>query len=1232
MAIVQNIKIMFKKICVLLVFLQLISLIRAQEYGLPMIHNFAPKDYRHENQNFSIAQDNYSIIYVGNANGIMAFDNSTWNLIKVSGRPIIRINEKNEKFYAGYNQAGKIVYKNGKMSLEPFRIFEEYKPGHFTNIISLNDELFLTSSHQLFALKKDSLDIEISNAPGIKIFKIHKKLLIYVPQRGLYYWNKNKIKEFENSNLFENLPILDIIDIPNTKNDLIVLVDDDQILYKYKNKNLVPINNNIQDFIKSNIYTCSIILDDGRLIIGTMHGGIVCIDKNGELLFSINRESGLRDNYITDMIIDNYGRLWVSTYNGISVLEINSDLSFFSSSFGFTGTVLSVIRFNGQLYIATVNGVFVYNSSNIYDSARKIFDIRKRFEKIEDIRSICWKLTEINNHLFALTTDGLYEITGKKATLKIKGSFNCYSSMSYHPSKYLFGTSEGILMAKITKNSIDTIGYVKDFKYSIRTIAEDYFGNFWLGTNEDGLFQTAFHNGLKKDTKIYHFTSEQGLPADFEWIDVYPSFQGILFSTDKGVYRYNYSKNKFDKDTLLGYDFSNNKKYLYPIIEDSKKNIWYSCITKEEFERETGYFIFNGANKKYTPNYKKFALLQEYVIECIYPESPEKVWLGASDGLILYSPLKKGFDTLKFDCFIRNIQIGTDTTIYFAPGDNLSDHNISFHFNKKRIRFNFSAPKFDMLNNTKYQVKLDGFDKNWSEWTDKNFKEYTSLYEGKYTFRVRAMDSFGNISNEASLTFEITPPFYRTWLAFVIYAIILSAIVFVIVILVKFNYKREENNLKRRIEEKTNELARQKEQIEQLVAKLMPQSAVNEIRDQGKAKTHRYEMVTVLFADIQGFSKFAESTKPEEIIKYLNVIFNSFDNIIAKYNIEKIKTIGDAYMCAGGMPKEDNINPIQVVLAALEMQREIQRLNDTRDIKLEIRIGIHTGPVVAGVIGIKKLEYDIWGDTVNIASRMESYGMINKVNISEQTYNHVKDFFVCQYRGKIEIKYKGEMEMYFVHEIKKALSVDGDRKTPNKNFFVKLQHVQFKNIQEKILEKLQKSLPLNLYYHNVKHTIDMLYIVEKIGREEGVDEEEMLLLKCAALFHDAGFISQYDNNEEIGASMAEAELKNHGFTDEQIETVKRLIMATKMPHKPKDLLEKIMCDADLDYLGRPDFIPISQNLFRELFERGKISTIEQWNKLQYRFIEKHKYFTATARKERDPGKQVVLKQLKEMFE
>ena len=191
--------------------------------------------------------------------------------------------------------------------------------------------------------------------------------------------------------------------------------------------------------------------------------------------------------------------------------------------------------------------------------------------------------------------------------------------------------------------------------------------------------------------------------------------------------------------------------------------------------------------------------------------------------------------------------------------------------------------------------------------------------------------------------------------------------------------------------------------------------------EKGKATKIKYNFVTVLFSDIQGFTKIAEETNPEVLIDELDKFFFYFDSVVEKFGIEKIKTIGDAYMCAGGIPEKNRTNPVEVILAALEMKEYMNRLKETSELEgmkfWDIRIGIHTGTVVAGVVGQKKLSYDIWGDTVNTASRMESSGEAGKINISGTTYEFVKEFFTCEYRGKMPVKYKGELEMYFVNGI-----------------------------------------------------------------------------------------------------------------------------------------------------------------------------------------------------------------------
>jgi adenylate cyclase len=211
-----------------------------------------------------------------------------------------------------------------------------------------------------------------------------------------------------------------------------------------------------------------------------------------------------------------------------------------------------------------------------------------------------------------------------------------------------------------------------------------------------------------------------------------------------------------------------------------------------------------------------------------------------------------------------------------------------------------------------------------------------------------------------------------------------------------------------------NKIRKGKKRSDELLLNILPSETAEELKTSGTTKTRNYDSVTVMFTDFQDFTKMCEVLAPDDLVKEIHECFSAFDHIIDKYNLEKIKTIGDSYMAAGGLPVPDANHACDIVNAGLDIQdfmRERKAVNKT---SFEIRIGIHSGPVVAGIVGIKKFAYDIWGDTVNIASRMESSGEAGKVNISGSTYELVKEKFTCTYRGKIEAKKKGEVDMFFV--------------------------------------------------------------------------------------------------------------------------------------------------------------------------------------------------------------------------
>lgn len=238
------------------------------------------------------------------------------------------------------------------------------------------------------------------------------------------------------------------------------------------------------------------------------------------------------------------------------------------------------------------------------------------------------------------------------------------------------------------------------------------------------------------------------------------------------------------------------------------------------------------------------------------------------------------------------------------------------------------------------------------------------------------------------------------------------------------------------VKNRTVELLEEKGKVEDLLLNILPKETAEELQTNGKATAKHYNMASVLFTDFKGFTKFAEQTKPEDLVSELDKCFIQFDDIVSDLSLEKIKTIGDAYMCAGGVPIKNKSNPIATTLCALRLRnvmREIAEEKKENGEKFwEVRIGVHTGPLTAGVVGKKKFAYDVWGDTVNTASRMESSSEPGKVNISGTTYELVKEYFECEYRGKIDAKGKGLIDMYFVKGLKNEYSVNRDQITPTK--------------------------------------------------------------------------------------------------------------------------------------------------------------------------------------------------------
>ncbi|MEZ4740663.1 MAG: adenylate/guanylate cyclase domain-containing protein [Flavobacteriales bacterium] len=357
-------------------------------------------------------------------------------------------------------------------------------------------------------------------------------------------------------------------------------------------------------------------------------------------------------------------------------------------------------------------------------------------------------------------------------------------------------------------------------------------------------------------------------------------------------------------------------------------------------------------------------------------------------------------------------------------------------YNKNHLTFEFTGISLSYPERVRYRWKLEGYDADWSPITATDRVTYSNIPPGEYTFKVMARNASGIwTEHPESYAFVIAPPIWETTTFRVGSGAVVLLGLFGFVRLRERNLRRDRERLENTVAKRTAELASEKDRSDALLRNILPASTAEELKTKGSADAQRYERSTVLFSDFKGFTTFSSLMDSDTLVSELDHYFRLFDELSERYGIEKIKTIGDAYMCASGIPEPTPSHALDMVLMGLGMVEAVEKSNQDRAAKGKtqwpIRIGIHSGPVITGVVGRKKFAYDVWGDTVNLASRMESNSEAGKVNISGTTYAQVIDYIDVQPRGPINVKGKGELNMYFVLRLKPDYSADAKGRIPN---------------------------------------------------------------------------------------------------------------------------------------------------------------------------------------------------------
>lgn len=974
--------------------------------------------------------------------------------------------------------------------------------------------------------------------------------------------------------------------------------------------------------------------------------------------------SSLIANSIYCIYPDIAGSIWIGTKNGVSRFDaLKQGFVHLKKTYDTENTLPSNTiwyiypEFNDLFWIGTKEGLSRYDriNSSFINHAFPAENPNRRNEK--DV------------YFFTQDSEGIYWMGTADGLFKVD-FFNNFKEIERIPVKYKdFKDDENdpivyTIYDEPDKNRLwvgafDGVGIIDkltgDYRFfrpesqnsrsisgeRARSFVKDNNGVLWVATDKglnrihekgDSIwFESYLHvpneNSLSNNT----LTSILQNSKDVLWIGTYGG----------GLNKFNIKTGKFKVYTHESHNLTNDA--IYGILSDEENQLWIST--------NNGLSRFDPVSETFT-NYDRKDGLQsnEFNTGAFAKTESGELIFGGINGINFFRAKQISINTIAPKVAITGFLInGKEVPIETLA----SSKEINLSYKDASFTIDFAALHYTNPENNQFKYILVGADKDFVFTSSEYRAHYANLPPGTYTFKVFAANSDGVWTEEpATITIQISTPYWKqTW-----FQVLMIALAVVIVYAIYWmrvrDIRKQKARLSSLVDQKTQEVIKQKNELEkqqvllqaekdkaeELLRNILPEETAEELKSKGKASARHYRRVSIMFTDFKSFTTIAEDMKPALLVAKLDSYFIEFDRIIEKHNLEKIKTIGDAYMCAGGVPVRNKENPIHTVLAALEIQDYMRRRKATDEEEGEeswdLRIGINTGETIAGVIGTKRFAYDIWGNAVNVAARMEAACETDKINISGVTYDFIEPYFDCTYRGKILAKNKGEIDMYYVNGIKPELSIDGLGLEPNQSFwdYVNLHlfsSINYMKAERYIMKLLEKKLSPALHYHSIWHTKDVTESAERIALLEGIKGEDLFLLQTAATYHDAGFVEQYENNEPVGARMAQEILPKFGYTDEQIEVVANLIHATKIPHKPESHLEQIICDADLDYLGRDDFHEIADKLRLELREHGKIDSDRLWDEIQIKFLTAHQYFTKSAINTRQPGKEKNLQAIKD---
>lgn len=787
------------------------------EIAYPIMRVYTDKEYQGSKRNYAIASDNRGLIYIGNESGIMEFDGSRWRTINVPMGSVVRALAADAKgrIYVGLDGDFGYLAPDSLGSLGFTSLSgtaNDGSLGSFLNVYASADAVYFVSLNRVFIYKNAKLEEPQLPKPLLRnpAFLVKEKLYLTVADNGLSLLEGNsftpvfgKNNTWANEGLFALLPL---------KNDKLLVARKFDGLLLWDGRELRPFATQVDNYLKENLVSGGLLLPDGNIGITTLRGGIVILTPEGKVHKIFNRESGLPDNTINAAFVDHQKGLWLATDNGLARISLYSPVYLFSDRSGLQGNVNSIVRHNDVLYVSTTQGIYYLKNTAAADLGKTYFKYHSTFTDIPGFYTEFHDMISNPKGLLVATTDGIYNLQNNTPNRIISANTLFLKSHISDSTVVFAGLTDSLIALKYNGKKWDyhpTFTPVPGTFTSVVTMAD----GIWAATQNDGLVHLAFSKDLKTN-KANYYTTAEGLPSN-GFNRLFSMNGSLLVSTVNGVYQFDASTGKFVSSAVFGGDFKDNGKQLLAMMQLS----------------DSAYFIITNMDKGIAKNNgsgtfeistRAFNNLADKSYRTIFRDNDGKIWLGGNQGLMRISSETMAEGDQDFQCLIRKVQTGDGVVLF--DGTYYDENNYpaliqnktltpTFSYNNNALRFDFGATSYEFPEFTQYQFKLEGFDNNWSEWTADTRKDYTNLPEGSYIFKVRARNAFDYVSFENEYQFSITPPWFRTWWAYLGVIIIIGLLVYAIIFIRSRQLRVEKRKLEQLVNERTEELKESQDRL-----------------------------------------------------------------------------------------------------------------------------------------------------------------------------------------------------------------------------------------------------------------------------------------------------------------------------------------------------------------------------------------------------------------------------------